>query len=62
MSRLPKIGTRVRVHWGRTPVEGVVVDAYDSGFGKQVVVAVNLEGVDEPLTATFRAEEVELAA
>jgi hypothetical protein len=52
----------VRVPWGLAIVEGEVVDAYDSGFGKQVIVAVMLEGSDQPLTATFRAEAVELAA
>lgn len=62
MSRLPAIGSRVRVPWGRGTVEGEVVGAYDSGFGGQVIVAVTLEGGDEPLTATFRAEAVELAA
>ena len=62
MSRLPAIGSRVRVPWGRGTVEGEVVDAYDSGFGKQVIVAVTLEGSDQPLTATFRADAVELAA
>ena len=62
MSTLPAIGSRVRVPWGLTTVEGEVVDAYDSGFGKQVIVAVILEGSDQPLTATFRADAVELAA
>jgi hypothetical protein len=52
----------VRVPWGLATVEGEVVDAYDSGFGKQVIVAVILEGSDQPLTATFRADAVELAA
>ncbi|MGH3245528.1 MAG: hypothetical protein ACRDOI_04835 [Trebonia sp.] len=62
MSTMPAIGSRVRVPWGRETVEGEVVEAYDSGFGKQVVVEVILEGCDQPLTATFRAEAVELAA
>jgi hypothetical protein len=52
----------VRVQWGFNTVDGEVVDAYDSGFGKQVVVSVLLEGSNEPVTATFRAEAVELAA
>jgi hypothetical protein len=43
-------------------VDGEVLDAYDSGFGKQVVVSVTLAGSDEPVTATFHAEAVELAA
>ena len=62
MSTLPAIGSHVRVPWGLGTAEGTVVDAYDSGFGKQVVVAVLLEGSDEPLTTTFRADAVELAA
>jgi hypothetical protein len=52
----------VRVPWGLSIVEGEVVDAYDSGFGKQVIVAVTLEGSDQPVTVTFRADAVELAA
>jgi hypothetical protein len=62
MSKLPAFGSRVRVPWGLTTVEGEVVGGYDSAIGKQVIVAVILEGGDEPLTATFRAEAVELAA
>lgn len=62
MSTLPAIGSRVRVPWGPGTVEGEVVDAYDSGFGRQVIVMVVLEGSDQPLTATFRADAVELAA
>jgi hypothetical protein len=62
VSTLPAIGSRVRVPWGLGTVEGEVVDAYDSGFGKQVIVAVILEGSDQQLTATFRADAVELAA
>jgi len=41
--------------------EGEVVDAYQSGIGGQVVVAVHIEGSDQTLTATFRADSVELA-
>lgn len=62
MSTLPAVGSHVRVQWSFDTVEGEVVDAYDSGFGKRVVVSVTLEGSDEPVTATFRAEAVELAA
>jgi hypothetical protein len=62
VSTLPAIGSRVRVPWGLGIVEGEVVDAYDSGFGQQVIVAVTLEGSDEPLTVTFRGDAVELAA
>lgn len=61
MSTLPAIGAHVRVPWGAGSAEGDVVDAYDSGFGGQVV-AVVLEGSDEPMTVTFRASAVELAA
>ena len=31
--------------WGFDIVEGEVVDAYDSGFGKRVVVSVTFEAV-----------------
>jgi hypothetical protein len=62
MSTLPAIGAHVRVPWGAGSAEGDVVDVYDSGFGGQVVVAVVLEGSDEPMTVTFRASAVELAA
>jgi len=62
VSTLPPIGSRVRVPWGLGTVAGEVIDTYDSGFGKQVIVMVILEGSDQPLTATFRADAVELAA
>jgi hypothetical protein len=62
MNTLPAIGTHVRVPWGAGCAEGDVVDAYDSGFGAQVVVAVALEGLDEPMTVTFHASAVEPAA
>lgn len=62
MSELPKIGSRIRVQFGRTVVEGTVLDAYDIGFGGQVRVALELESVDEPFMATFDAASVELAA
>lgn len=62
MSKLPKVGSRVRVRFGRNIVEGTVLDAYDIGFGGQVTVALELESVDEPFTAIFHAESVQLAA
>lgn len=62
MTTLPAIGAHVRVPWGAGSAEGDVVDAYDSGFGAQVVVAVLLDGNDEPMTVTFHAASVELAA
>jgi hypothetical protein len=48
--------------YGRIPVEGEVIDAYDSGYGPQVMVSILLGGTDEPITPTFRAEAVELVA
>ena len=62
MSKLPAIGSRVRVPFGLDTVEAEVIDAYDSGFGPQVMVSILLEGSDEPITPTFRAEAVKLAA
>jgi hypothetical protein len=61
VSTLPKIGSHVRVPWGLGDAEGEVVDAYESGIGSQVVVAVHIEGSDQALTVTFRADDVELA-
>jgi hypothetical protein len=61
VSGLPEIGSRVRVPWGLGTAEGEVVRAYQSGIGGQVVVAAHIEGSDQPLTATFRADSVELA-
>ena len=62
MSTLPAVGSHVRVRWGFDIVKGEVVDVYDSGFGKQVVFSVILEGSNEPVTATFCTGAVELAA
>lgn len=53
--------THVRVPWGLGTAEGEVVDAYASGIGGQVVVAVRIEGSEETLTVTFPADLVELA-
>ena len=61
MSTLPEIGSHVRVPWGLGTAEGEVVDAYESGIGRQVVVAVRIEGSDQTLTVTFRADDVEQA-
>jgi hypothetical protein len=61
VSGLPEIGSRVRVPWGLGTAEGEVVNAYQSGIGGQVVVAVHIEGSDQALTATFRVDSVELA-
>jgi hypothetical protein len=58
---LPVIGSHVRVPWGLDTAEGVVVDAYESGIGPQVVVAVQLEGSDATLTVTVPADLVEQA-
>ncbi len=62
MSTLPKIGSRVLVRFGTQTVEAEVIDAYDNGYGPQVMVSIMLEGSDEPLTPTFDADFVELAA
>lgn len=61
MTKLPEIGSHVRVPWGLDYAEGEVIDAYESGIGAQVVVAVRLEGSDAPLTITVPADLVELA-
>lgn len=60
-SGLPDVGAHVRVPWGLNSAEGEVVDAYDSGIGGQVVVAVHIEGGDETLTVTFPVDLVEMA-
>jgi len=61
VSTFPDIGSHVRVPWGLGTAEGAVVDAYESGIGRQVVVAVRIEGSDQTLTVTFPADLVELA-
>jgi hypothetical protein len=62
VSVLPAVGSHVRVPWGLGTAEGEVVNAYDSGFGGQVVVSVALDGSDQTMTVTVRADVVELAA
>jgi hypothetical protein len=59
VNKLPAIGSRVRVMYGRIPVEGEVINAYDSGFGGQVMISILLGGTDEPVTPTFSVESVE---
>jgi len=60
MTKLPRIGTRVLVPFGRGRSEGEVVDAYGS-IGPYVRVAIDLLGTDEPLTVTFPLDQVEPA-
>jgi hypothetical protein len=47
MSTLPAVGSHVRVQWGFDTVEGDVVDAYDSGFGKRSGLTFAPEGGSE---------------
>jgi len=58
---LPGIGTRVRVPWGPGKAEGEVIDAYESGIGAHVRVAVYITGTDETLKVTFPLAVVEVA-
>jgi hypothetical protein len=51
---------RCREQLEKTAAEGEVLDAYESGIGSQVVVAVRIEGTDQTLTVTFSADLVEL--
>lgn len=60
MTKLPRIGTRVLVPFGRRKSEGEVVDAYDS-VKPYVRVAIDLLGTDEVLTLTFHLDQVEPA-
>lgn len=61
MTKLPRIGTRVVVPFGLGKSEGEVVDAYESGIGPYVRVAIDLLGTDEVLTVTFPVDQVETA-
>jgi len=62
VSKLPRIGSRVRVRWGLGKAEGEVVDAYEGATGPYVRVAVELSGADDAiLTVTFPLDYVEAA-
>jgi hypothetical protein len=61
VSTLPDIGSRVRVSWGLGTAEGEVINAYDSGIGGQVEVAVQIEHTDQTMAITFSVDLVELA-
>jgi hypothetical protein len=62
VSKLPRIGTRVRVPFGFDKAEGEVVDAYEGASGPRVEVAVELGGADDAiLRMTYRLDEVETA-
>jgi hypothetical protein len=41
--------------------EGEVVDAYESGIGRYVRVAIDLLGTNEVLTVAFPVDQVETA-
>ncbi|MFB8191346.1 hypothetical protein ACFC14_18665 [Microbacterium sp. NPDC055988] len=55
----PKAGTRVRVSFGNRESDGVIV-------GKTITDRYNVEieivGADEPVTASYTRDELELAA
>jgi hypothetical protein len=56
------VGERVRVPWGLDVLEGDVVDSYDTGSGRRVVVRVAVpDAVDdaESVTVALPAESVE---
>jgi restriction endonuclease len=57
------LGERVRVPWGLDKLEGVVVDVYETGSGRRVVVEVSLPGrsddPDEVTTIALPEEAVE---
>lgn len=59
---LPKIGSRVRVHWGGVrPVEGQVLEVDDTAAHPYAIVAVYLDGVeDDSFTLAWPLDGVEL--
>ena len=58
MDVLPIAGDRVRVPVGAGVFEGIVVDAYDTGYEPQVTIEIHLPYA-EPYTATFPMQYVE---
>jgi hypothetical protein len=58
-------GDRVRLLWGVTPVEGIVIeDRGNLGAGGRRLYRVRIEHADmsEPIESTWRAEELTLVA
>lgn len=53
-----KPGDRVRVPFGLRELEATAIRVYDGGGGTRVTVELTIEGTDEPITLTYRAEEV----
>lgn len=60
MRSLPSPGDRVRVPFGIHMLEGTVVRTADFGIGPLVTVAVDVDGSDEPIPATYDLESVEV--
>ncbi|WP_433267026.1 hypothetical protein ACQPZF_00350 [Actinosynnema sp. CS-041913] len=62
MERLPSPGDRVRVPFGFHKLEGEVLRTSDFGIGPLVTVAVEVDGADEPVRATYELDAVEVAS
>ncbi|MBV9847395.1 MAG: hypothetical protein JOZ47_20335 [Kutzneria sp.] len=64
MHKLPNPGDRVRVPFGIGIhiLEGEVLRASDFGIGPLVMVAVDVEGSDEPINVTYDLDDVEIAS
>jgi hypothetical protein len=62
MRELPNPGDRVRVPFGVHTLEGKVLRTSDFGLGPLVTVAVEVEGADEPIPATYDLDAVEIAS
>jgi hypothetical protein len=60
MNRLPKLGDRVTIPWGRHDVDGDVVEVIPTGIPR-ATVSVFLDGNAEPMTVTFPIEWMEPA-
>jgi hypothetical protein len=61
VQHLPKPGDRVRVPFGFHILEGEVLRVSDFGIGPLVLVAVEVDGSDEPIRSSYRLESVEAA-
>lgn len=61
MENMPRIGERVRVPFGNRILEGEVLLTRDFGIGPLITVAVEVEGVDEPMRTTYELAEIESA-
>lgn len=59
VQKMPRVGDRVTIPWGRDQADGEVIAVYETGYAPRATVSVFIEGTEEPVTVTVRIEWME---